>query len=436
MNASSLADLVVAFDVDNTLYDPEPDVYRRVVSEFLSLVDVGLAASEAFERFGALRKSGGALERIGLGNPIHDRGNPEVLAVFCLTCSTRDSLRSDLGIESERQALYRRLLGRVTGLHERTRIGSFPARLGAEIEVRRFQDSSQELRAFLGEVERLAGHPLIRDWSARYEEIERKQPIARHRPVLVELVKRGATIVVISQGFYEVQREKLERLEIADLFAGRMLVTDRATRLAGFDHLLGRVDDLIGEAARSGGLNVDSELDQLWHFLSIINLWSRKTPWFYGRCLHAIRHDPVRPEEALADLVWVPAERWEADPLRFVMVGDRYDKEVLPLIELLGRDVGMTLRLTQGKYGHEDPYDRLPPDRRPARTFEHWDELGAFLVHDLSAETVRPVERPPAILPMSQVRMELMDWALRCEFEAVRSIAKTVKQLVESKSFA
>jgi FMN phosphatase YigB (HAD superfamily) len=436
MSASSLADLVVAFDVDNTLYDPDPDVYRRVVSESLSLVDVGLAAFEAVERFGALRKSGGALERIGLGNPIHDRGNPEVLAVFCLTCATRDSLRSELGIRSERQALYRRLLGRITGLHERTRIGSVQARLGAEIEVRRFQDSSQELRTFLGEVERVAGHPLIRDWSARYEEIERKQPIARHRAVLVELVKRGATIVVISQGFYEVQREKLERLEIADLFPGRMLVTDRATRLNGFDHLFGRVEDLIGAAARSGGLEVDRELDRLWHFLSLINLWSRKTPWFYGRCLHAIRHDPEHPEQVLADLVWVPAERWEADPLRFVMVGDRYDKEVLPLIELLGRDVGMTLRLIQGKYGHEDPDDQLPPDRRPARTFEHWDELGAFLLNELSAEQVGPVNRPPAILPMSQVRMDLMDWGLRCEFEAVRLVAETVKQLVASKGCA
>ena len=72
----------VAFDVDNTLLDPEMRAYRETVVRFLEATDIGLPPDEAYDTFEEARATGHALERLGLRNPIHDRGNAEGLAAF------------------------------------------------------------------------------------------------------------------------------------------------------------------------------------------------------------------------------------------------------------------------------------------------------------------------------------------------------------------
>jgi hypothetical protein len=116
--------------------------------------------------------------------------------------------------------------------------------------------------------------------------------------------------------------------------------------------------------------------------------------------------------------------------MRFVMIGDRWDRDVRPVIELLGRDSCLTLRLTQGHYGDKHPAAEIDPQLRPHHEFPHWDALIEFLVRDLTADGVDEITRSPDLLPRSEFRREHIEAGLGSRFEAVRSIAGVAHQLL------
>ena len=113
------------------------------------------------------------------------------------------------------------------------------------------------------------------------------------------------------------------------------------------------------------------------------------------------------------------------------MVGDRFDKDVEPLIELLGHGVGMKIRLQAGKYGHLHPEDRLLPDRRPDRTFTDWDSLAAFLADELTIDHIPSITAPPDIVDRAHVRRDYIDKGLDSPYEAIRLVAQAVADMIE-----
>ena len=112
------------------------------------------------------------------------------------------------------------------------------------------------------------------------------------------------------------------------------------------------------------------------------------------------------------------------------MVGDRYDQDVEPLIDLLGPGVGLKIRLRCGKYGHLHPEDELPPDRRPDMTFTDWDSLATFLTEDLSRDRINPVTTPPDIVNRSDIRPDYIKRGLDSPYEAVRTVATLVTAML------
>ena len=214
---------------------------------------------------------------------------------------------------------------------------------------------------------------------------------------------------------------------------GRVLISGAASDLPG----IGRLDEAIslGISAMDGtpddrALGSDDELVLLWHYRCMIDDWDTKTPWFYARCLHALQRDRRRPEVLLRQPLYVPPDEWHAHPLRFVMVGDRYDKDVEPLVDLLGSGVGLKIRLRMGKYGHVHPDAEIPVDRRPDRTFTDWDSLADFLANELSVEDVKPIMSPPDILPRQDVTPETIERGLQSEFQAVRVVAQSAAEMM------
>ena len=158
--------------------------------------------------------------------------------------------------------------------------------------------------------------------------------------------------------------------------------------------------------------------------------WATKTPSFYARCLHALQLDRESPAAAFAKPVFVPADHWRTKPLHFVMVGDRYDKDVKPLMDLLGPDAAMKLQLRMGKYGELHPESELPPDRRPDRTFTDWDSLAKFLTDELRFKDVKPITTPPDIVPRNEVRTDYIKRGLDSPYEAVRLVATSAAEMM------
>ncbi len=393
-----LSGVVIAFDIDNTLLDPTGEGYRRTVTDTLAQIDLGLSPAQAFAAFEESRANGDALERLGFANPIHDRAHPDGLAALCLTTCANRSFVTELRIGTDESEPAAALLSELAELHRRTRGGPVDSRLAAEIELRGRlrEDGVARLRNV---IQRLAAHAKVAAWSEAYREAAKRQPVPDHRPLFERLEQRGATPIVITEGRTTIQRAKVERLGLTDILEGRVLITETVAHVPGRAELDHRIRSMIDKYG--GDAHTNDQLLSLWTYRCLMNEWSRKTPAFYATCLHAIQCHMNRPEAALADSLYLLAENWL--PLRFVMIGDRYDSDVEPLIDLLGRDTGMTVRLQAGKYGHRHPLDDLPVDRRPRKTFTEWDALAQFLTDELSMEQVVPITSPPEIVPRLEV---------------------------------
>ena len=426
-----LHDVVIAFDIDNTLTDPDGSGYRRTTAKFLALHDLGLSAEDACDAIEAIRTRGDVLERIGLANPRHERGCADGLAVLCLMHCINPNVQVELGINPADQSAHREAFTELSELHRATHRGSFDDRLDASCRVRKFCATSPRIVRFRGEALRISRHPTLRAWASAYEAIENEEPVNDVRPLLEGLVSRGATPIVITEGREEVQMRKIRRPRVADIFTGRVLITETAVKLPGARELESAIGALIDKKTHSGCSSVqNAELHLLWYFHCIVDEWATKSASFYARCLHAVHENPNGPQSALAKLAVVSATQWAQQPLRFVMVGDRYDKDVLPLIELLGCDVGMTVRLRAGKYAALHPEDELPPHRRPSRTFTSWDALSTFLTDELTVEDIRPITAPPPIVPPTVLRWDYIDRGLESTMESVRLVAELISATV------
>lgn len=426
-----LHDVVIAFDIDNTLTDPDGSGYLRTTANFLASHDLGLNAEDAYDAIEAIRGRGAVLERIGLANPRHERGCADGLAVLCLMHCINPNLQAELGINPADQSTHRETFTKLSELERATREGDFDDRLDAACRVRRFCATSPPIVRFRGEVLRISRYPTIQAWARTYDAIENEEPVSDVRPLLGSLVSRGATPMVITEGREEVQMRKLRRLRVADIFTGRVLITETAAKLPGARELESAIGALIERRIDSACSPAqEAELQLLWYFHCVVDEWATKSASFYARCLHGVHQNPNDPQSALKKRAIAPADRWARQPLRFVMVGDRYDKDVLPLIELLGPDTGMTVRLRTGKYAALHPEDQLPPHRRPSRTFTSWDALSTFLTDGLTVEDINPITAPPPIVPPTELRWDYIDRGLESAMVSVRLVAELVSAMV------
>jgi hypothetical protein len=391
---------------------------------------LGLESTERVRAYEDLRARGDALERLGLCNPIHERGNADALAALCLTRCQSTSLLRDLGLDSASQAAHRALLTEFAGLHDATKRGSFEARLEATIAARRFCAGDARIHGFCTEVRRVAKHPHVMEWANEYKTIEGQQSVHDCTPLMRTIMSRGGIPIVISQGRRSLQSSKLQRVGLAKLLSGRALITEAAVNIPGADTLDAAVARMVDERIRSTCASDDAELRFLWYYDCLIDSWGCKSPAFFGRCLHAIRQAPDSPEPALSEPQFVSADVWGRQPLHFVMVGDRYDQDVEPLIDLLGPGVALKIRLRCGKYGHLHPEDELPPERRPDMTFTDWDSLATFLTEDLSRDQVNPITTPPDIVNRAHVRPDYIKRGLESPYEAVRTVATLVTEMM------
>jgi FMN phosphatase YigB (HAD superfamily) len=282
------------------------------------------------------------------------------------------------------------------------------------------------LGVFRDEVRRLAGLPFIKDWAVRHADIEARTPLHDSRPLLDALAARGASVVVISEGLTGVQQAKLARLGLTGLFAGHALVTQNAGDVPGLDELDRTLAPFLDDSGDDFDDSTRAEFTMLWRFRCVAYLWATKSPWFFGRCLHALRANPAAPASALRELAVASRDAWQRDPMRFVMIGDRYDRDVSPLRELVGTQACLTIRLRAGRYADEFPETELPPDRRPSRTFTNWSGLASFLTNELSRNEIPSITLPPPMVDSSRFGPDLIGDGQDSPHEAVRLIARAI----------
>ena len=418
--------VTIAFDIDGTLFDPDDSAYQATMCELLAAMDLGLDESSAWNAYESLRLMGRAIERLGLRNPNHFRGHAETLASLFVLFADRSRLGGVSRLSPlVRDVMRESLLQLDEALPARGQT-DWATRLASERRVRALLKSDVSLGLFRDEVLHVASRSPIAEWSAHYADIETRTSLHDPAPLLDALARRGANLAIISEGLCEVQLAKLARLHIDQRFADRALITQAAGQVAGLDEL----DRALAPFLDAPDVALDDrqreELSALWRVRCIAAVWATKGPWFFGRCLHALRADPAAPASALEQLACVPCDGWKREPLRFVMIGDRYDRDVAPLHQVVGAGGCLTIRLAAGRYAEEFSESELPADRRPSRSFSSWDAMANYLTDELSRDVVPEMISPPAIADESFRDIGLLTKARQSPFEAVRRIADAI----------
>ncbi len=423
-----LQGVTIAFDIDGTLFDPDGSAYQTTTRALLAAMDLGLDESSAWKAYESLRLMGRAIESLELPNPNHFRGHAETLASLFILFADASRLPRVTRLSPLVRDVMHESLSRLDEAMPARGESDWRKRLAAERQARALLKSDVSLEMFRDEVLRVASLSPIADWPAHFAEIESETPLHDPTPLLDALVQRGAHLVVISEGLEVVQRAKLARLGVQDHFINRVFITQAAGQIVGLDELdrtlqpfLEAPDGDFDDASRT-------ELSDLWRMRCIVHLWATKSPWFFGRCLHAIRANPGAPTVALKELAIVPRDQWLRESLRFVMIGDRYDRDVAPLQALVGPSECMTLRLEAGRYAGEFVESELPANRRPSRTFSNWDALSNYLTHELSRDAVPMLNLQPDIVETSSLDAEWPARVGKHSFDSVRSIVRAIAE--------
>lgn len=428
---SDLHGIVIGFDIDGTLLDPGGSAYRQTTRELLAAGDLGLKDEEAWDAYESIRLWGRAMDRLGLANANHFRVHAEPLASLFLLFAGESRVSRSSRLSVHIRDVIRESLSKLNEALPDRGETDWRRRLAAERTTRALLKFDVSLGMFRDEVRRVAALPFISQWANCGTEIEAGAPLHDPRPLLDSLTARGANVVVISEGLSEVQQIKLSRLGLRERFAERTLITQDAGEIPGLRELDHTLEPFLDSPDDALDPRQQGELTALWRFRCIAHLWSTKSPWFFGRCLHALRASATAPAAAMKELAVAPRDCWRTDPLRLVMIGDRYDRDVAPLLAVAGADACTTIRLRFGRYAGEFPEVAMSSDRRPSHTVNDWRSLTHFLTNDLRHGDVPAMISMPRIADSSILDADLVGTGRDSPHEAVRNIASAVWRTLE-----
>jgi FMN phosphatase YigB (HAD superfamily) len=235
--------------------------------------------------------------------------------------------------------------------------------------------------------------------------------------ILSNLITAGADVHVVSEGDSAIQMFKLQSLGLTELVHA-CVITDMTCGTAGIltELFLAYADSEVPPA-------VESLYDQLAPY-------SVKSTAFFSKLLHAVVEQ--RPGSSLQDRIQSPkfltADEWETtQPTSVVMVGDRYRKDLEPLLQVC--PVGSrAYRVLSGRYYREDPLYELIEQNRPLphgifRDIQALEVLLKAIVN----ERLEPIRRPLPALPS----LETLDEVLRI-FTGLSHSARAVLDNIRS----
>ncbi len=237
-------------------------------------------------------------------------------------------------------------------------------------------------------------------WNSQLEERSRvfREHVKSHanlvlgaRELMAQLKDAGAELHVVSEGDSAIQRFKFDALGLAELVEG-CVVTDTTCGV------LSLLDELFQ-------LHKGREMPQLPSF--VIELYDAlapytiKSPAFFAKLLHSlVDTSPGSLQQRIQSPRFLTPQEWSSVPGRsVVMIGDRYRKDIEPLLRVCSKGV-QTFRVVTGRYSEEDPLSEILDQGRPAATgfFPDLRSLRPALA-DALRNLDEPIQRPLPVLP-------------------------------------
>lgn len=408
------------FDLDYTIFD-WIHLYEQAISRVLRQV-FDFLPEKTLDTFCKLRAKSAAFEMLGVPSITHYYETPEALALLLIFHPEATS--NCIGDISQRQ---RESLGRfVEDLWNA--VSCLPKKFNSdlvqkEVELRRMVLTNPCGRTLQQRIEDLARTDRIQDVYTQCQKT--KAPV--ENPYFLNFVNqlsetKDLELYIASEGAEEVQKNKVSSLGVGQFFKGKVLTTEQAARPKGSSQLLESVDSLLNEAAKNKTGKLPPQLKFLYYFKQILDIYQEKGPWFFARLLHAVKSSPCDPESSLAQFAVVHLESWQRQPLKIAIVGDRYDKDIKPIITLLGKGGVLTVRIQQGKYANTFQESELEPSMRPNETFSNWDKFVQFPLNSRWSK-IKPILSPLRIFNKDWINRDYLPKGLESDISIVRKIA-------------
>ncbi|MDH3402925.1 MAG: 2-phospho-L-lactate transferase CofD family protein [Acidobacteriota bacterium] len=242
--------------------------------------------------------------------------------------------------------------------------------------------------------------------------------VAGARRLLETLAGEGVAAVIVTEGSTRIQRAKIEHLGLEDL-ATAVVVTDRTLGVRSLAAELFRHSRLQTTVAEP----VPAAYDLLSRYLV-------KTPWFYARLVHAlVAAGPHGLAAAVEGPLFLTPGQWSAAPRpRLAAVGDRYHKDLEPLLAACPRGVA-AFRVVQGRYADEHPLSEIVAGGRPLPA-GHFADLAAVQGALLAwVGAGGPVAARPRLLPDGPTLRSLAAVADFLSPAASETLATLVREL-------
>jgi len=433
------------FDLDDTIYDRTHLRIGALLGNVPYLERLRSSEDAVADAVARVSRLAPLFEWFGFPNLRHHSESPEMIAVLTVLYGDPSRLPDAWGITPELQETFLRAVIEVERILGRSD-GGWPAQLFARLAFHSLVQSSgvyERLAGLAGEIassdEVLTAHARVRErqvWQA-YEGFKQSWSMFE---------QGGARCFIASNGEEEIQKEKLSQLGLERAFESRLLTTGRASSPLDADALRCRVDELLTEAASGDageralelvlsedteaeasdvGAFAPKELVSLFPFVWVLDRFGHKTPDFYARVLHAVVASPDDPRGALDRLSFAAPSAWDAARPQLVMVGDNYDRDVTPLVELLGGDQGWTVLLRLGRYSRRA--EDIAPGRAPAMQFDDWSALRAYLSSSFAWDAVPPITHAPPACPSCVSEPRLFAHAPATPFNVVSRLHEAAR---------
>jgi phosphoglycolate phosphatase-like HAD superfamily hydrolase len=341
------ARLVAFLDLDATLFD-----YSKVRIDATAAALRGMVSNPegiGHDLFELLRYSlTDLLVNLGFHDLRRTWDSPEVLLFACMLDS--EFSRAALVALSE---LSQESVSSEDDVSLAHRILSFQRARKIRREARAVFDSVAELR--------LRWNSQLADRSRVFREyVESSANLAPGaRELITQLKDARAELHVVSEGDSAIQRFKFNSLGLAELFQ-TCVVTDVTCGV------LSILDELFQ-------LFKDTEIQQVPSFVielyDVLAPYTIKSPAFFSKLLHSIVDtSPGTLQQRVQSPRFLTPQEWQNAPGRsIVMIGDRYRKDLEPLLRTCTIGV-QTFRVVTGRYYREDPLHEILDQGRPAPT--------------------------------------------------------------------
>jgi len=292
-------------------------------------------------------------------------------------------------------------------------------------------ENKERLKAFANLVRKILSDPIFSEAQREYNRNLELKPLKDALRFLRRLKESDFLFYLVSEGLTQVQLEKVSRLGLQEFFNGRILVTQAAATPVEAEEIFQAAKNLVSD--REKLLANDRRcLDYLAlsYFHGLIRRWADKcNKQFYGRVLHAVQLNSTSPQEVLSKVEVLDRPEWLArPPIKLAMIGDRYDKDLLPVLELCGKENSITIRIRQGKYKSVPHPQQNDTWRSPTVTFEEFSQIEDFVFDPNNWDKIVPVSWPKIFDEPPSVQSAIyIERAKRLALPSVQKLARILE---------